>query len=91
MTTLLATTRQSTQKKTFSIKKDFIKKLENEKNKSKIVNKALDLYFSREIFLKQADEEFIKSFESDFFTEEQNFSLITKWKNDYKKISALVD
>lgn len=81
----------STQKRTFTIKNDFAKKLNTYKNKSQIVNNALKLYFSREQYLKNADEEFFKTFELEEFTNEQLNSLKSKWKSDYDKLSFLID
>ncbi len=51
-----------TQKKTFSIKTNVVKELENYKNKSKVVNQALHLYFSREKYLEKAEKEFLENF-----------------------------
>ncbi len=80
-----------TQKSTFTIKNNFAEKLGNYKNKSKVVNIALNLYFEREKFLKKAEEEFLETFEIEEFRKEEIDSLKKKWKKDYDKICSLID
>lgn len=80
-----------TEKRTFSIKSQFADKLSNYKNKSKIVNNALNLYFAREAYLEKANEEFFKSFEFEEFKNYELDSLKKKWKKSYDKICSLID
>lgn len=59
----MSTATIGTEKKSFTIKKDYTQKLNLYKNKSKVVNEALRMYFAREEFLKEAEEEFFANFE----------------------------
>ena len=45
-------------KSSFTIKPDIFKKLESYKNKSKVINEALYIYFERNDYLEKAEEEF---------------------------------
>ncbi len=49
-----------TQKTTFTIQNNFAEKLNSYKNKSKIINSALNLYFEREKFLDKDEKEFFE-------------------------------
>jgi hypothetical protein len=80
-----------THKRTFSIKNIFTEKLNNYKNKSQIVNSALNLYFEREKYLENVNIEFFNTFEIEEFTKEQMISLEKKWKKDYDEICSLID
>ncbi|MBS9775142.1 hypothetical protein KGV52_00395 [Candidatus Gracilibacteria bacterium] len=70
-----------TEKKSFTIKKDYAKKLNLYKNKSKIVNEALKMYFARQQFLEEKEEEFFNSFEFEDFSKEELDSLVNSKEN----------
>ncbi len=58
-------------KKSFTIREDYAQKLNNYKNKSKIVNEALRMYFARSVFLKDKEQEFFENFEFEDFSNEE--------------------
>jgi len=83
-----------TQKKTFSIKTNVVKESENYKNKSKVVNQALHLYFSREKYLKKAEKEFLENFSFEWienFQKDVETRIVssTAYKNLDKTISTI--
>ncbi len=80
-----------THKKTFSIQNYLVSKLDWAKNKSKIVNNALKLYFEREKYLENANREFFETFQIEEFNEEQIAFLKKRWKKDYGDICSLID
>lgn len=53
--------KQKAVRNSFTLKPENFKKLSNYKNKSLLVNKALELYFSREKALAEADEKWLKN------------------------------
>ncbi len=82
----------TTQKKTFSIKKDFVNRLDNYQNKSQIINKALYLYFSREDFLEKSEKDFIENFSFEwveYFSAEEEKELTSL--PSYKKLDTLIN
>lgn len=75
----IATT--GTEKKSFTIKKDYAQKLRNYKNKSKVVNEALRMYFARQEFLNEKEEEFFENFEFELFSDEELSDLVHSKQN----------
>ena len=68
------TTISDTNKKyqeTFLVNKSLFDRLDNYKNKSKIVNNALKLYFQREDFIRYTEKDFLDSLEIEDFTDKE--------------------
>lgn len=51
-------TKENSVKSSFTIRHDLFKRIKWEKNKSKVVNEALSLYFEKNDFLAKAEEEY---------------------------------
>ncbi len=64
-------------KSSFTIKSDLFKRLDNFKNKSKIVNEALSIYFEKNDYLEKAEQEYWNN-------------KIQEWLNDIKKWNTTV-
>jgi len=77
-----------TYKRTFTVKKTLSERLNNYKNKSKIVNQALKLYFKKEDYIKKAEEEFFESIEIEDFWEEELNILVNSYEN--KKLDETI-
>ena len=54
------------------------KRLKNQKNRSRIINAALDLYFSRESFFKKAEKDFWNEVDASLSGRNQDFFLLSK-------------
>jgi len=79
---------EKTFKRTFSIKNAISKRLNNYKNKSKIVNQALIFYFQKEDYLKKAEQEFFDSIELEDFSEKEIKFLLNS--NDNKELDNTI-
>jgi len=77
-----------TYKRTFTLKKTLSDRLNNYKNKSKIINQALNLYFQREDYIKKAEKDFFDSIEIENFWEEEINSLVNSSEN--KKLDETI-
>lgn len=55
---MTTTTKEKSIKSSFTIKENLFQRLATNKNKSKIVNEALSLYFERNDYLTKAEEEY---------------------------------
>ena len=77
-----------TYKRTFTVKKTLSERLNNYKNKSKIVNQALNLYFKKEDYIKNAEKEFFNSIEIEDFEEKELDILINSSEN--KKLDETI-
>jgi hypothetical protein len=77
-----------TYKRTFTVKKTLSERLNNYKNKSKIINQALNLYFQKEDYIKNAEKDFFDSIEIEYFWEEEVNQLVNSSEN--KKLDETI-
>ncbi len=92
MSTSVKTRQANTIKRTFSIKKDLMERLDSFPNKSKIVNEWLELVFRRnsyeEAIQKKAEEEMK---EVDEFMKKHDIEYVYPWDPDYEITRKTVD
>ena len=78
-------------KTSISIKKDLRKKLKNIRNRSDIINKALNLYFDREALIEKTQKDFLYNSIKDWLEDIKKWDVIALNPNNEKINDELLE